>query len=71
MYLDCGGRERHSIFSLVLFAKEEIKLPVPFLFQYFEIAVISRQLDCEFKNTQVSSKLQDSLLVLLSNDKIA
>ena len=37
MYLDCGGRERHSIFSLVLFAEEEIKLPVPFLFQYFEM----------------------------------
>ena len=31
-----------------------------FWFQYFEIIVTSRQLDCEFKNTLENSELQDS-----------
>ena len=44
----------------------------PVLFQYFEIAMISRQLDCGLKNTHsYCSKLKDGLLVLLSNDRIA
>ena len=48
-YLEVGGR----LVPRLLFAKQEsslVKLPKPFWFQYFEIAMTSCQLDCEFEN---------------------
>ena len=44
---------------------------MPFWFQYFEITVTSRQLDCELKNALVNNELQDSLLALLSKGRLA
>ena len=50
--------------------KQSAKL-VLFWFQYFEITVMSRKLDCEFKNALVNSELRDSILVLLLNSLVS
>ena len=42
-----------------------LQKPISFWFQYFEITMTSRQLDCEFKNALENNKLRDSLLMLL------
>ena len=47
------------------------KLPISFWFQYFEITVTSRQLDCDFKNDLVNSEpqRQPMYLVVLLKEK--
>ena len=47
------------------------KLPILFWSHYLEITMMPCQLDCEFKNVLVNSKLQNSLLVLPSKNRIA
>ena len=45
------------LFSRLFTKWENSKLPILCWFQYLEATVTSRQLDCEFKNTLVNSKL--------------
>ena len=49
---------RGSLVPRLLFAEgENSELPILFWFQYFDITMMSRQLDCEFKHALENSKL--------------
>ena len=62
-----------SLVPRLLFTKQENSLINKLLwFRYFEITMMSHQLDFEFKSALVlNSELGDSLLMLLSIDTIA